>query len=534
MVRSMSPRDSALAGVCWLLAASACDSASAPSPGPATEAASDAGGAVEDASDPEPAPASSAGREPGPADSFDAGAVPADRLETDSAFAGGTRLRAVLAEASDGSTLFLHWWDTELAATCKFEPVDESDGGFRCLPAEVPMIYLGIDELFADAQCSRPLWRGDAPGPDGSRVVQRFDTRCSVARDYFRVGARFSQGTVYRKSDAGCTPEPAGAQHALHSLEPLPLQAFVAAELAAGAASGKVAPQQLVAQDGARAPQGFRDLAGDFDCWPRETTEGLRCVPASFGWGDRGVYADMRCSMPAAIAESCGNRRSALPYVLFTGVTEAVTKVHRGGARLSAVFEQVGAEGCSTGASESVAFAIGEPVALESLLPAVLSRVTQPSGLVQTMATVSSSRAEMDRGVSVARHDRLAASALGGYECTLARTPDGSIRCVPPTGFARTEYADPACTEPVWQAYWDHVSVSASFVAIDVPEAGRVGLPEIERVLTGATPYDGPVYARNGGPCTLVAGVPNARQPYRRFASEAPLHDLPALTIVVR
>jgi hypothetical protein len=445
-------------------------------------------------------------------------------------------LRAVLAEASDGTAVFLNWWDSELEVACKFERVDEPEAGWRCLPRSAPTIYEGADELFSDARCSQRLLLAGAIAQDGPRVVQRVDTNCWIASEYFRIGARFTGGTSYRKTDQDCIPETASAE--LYLLERMPAEGFVAASLVPGESPGPVAENHLFAGDGAREPHGFTDLAGGFDCWPRQTSEGMRCLPVDFGWGDRGgVYADARCSAAAALPdERCGGRRNTLPYVLFQGpsTTGGITAVHRGGARLTDLFVQVGAGGCTAANPETVAFAIEQAVELGSFLPASLLSARRSSGLVQKVAMVSGFAPGAADAVAVARFDQLASDALGGYDCTLARTSDGSVRCVPPIEVARTEYADAGCTQPVWGTEWDRMSVGGDRIEVDAPSAGRVVLPSVDRVLIGGTRYDGSVYAVRGAECTLVPGVPNARQPYHRFSGEARLDDLPALPIVVR
>ena len=83
---------------------------------------------------------------PGTAGPAPTGPEHADGVVTGAAFAGGTRLRAALAEASDGTAVFLHWWDSELDVACQFEPVDEPDASWRCLPRSAPTIYEGAEE----------------------------------------------------------------------------------------------------------------------------------------------------------------------------------------------------------------------------------------------------------------------------------------------------------------------------------------------------------------------------------------------------
>ena len=157
---------------------------------------------------------------PGTAGPAPAGPEHADGVVTGAAFAGGTRLRAVLAEASDGTAVFLQWWDTELDVACRFEQVNEPEASWRCLPLSAPTIYEG-SELFADSLCSQRILRRGAMPSEFPRVIQRMDMNCGIALEYFRIGAPFTGGTSYRKTEQDCVPETPSAEDAtpLYTLE---------------------------------------------------------------------------------------------------------------------------------------------------------------------------------------------------------------------------------------------------------------------------------------------------------------------------
>jgi predicted small lipoprotein YifL len=466
---------------------------------------------------------------------------PATDVVKGEAFAGGTRLRAVLAEASDGTALFLHWWDTQLEERCQFESVDEPEVKLRCLPRSVWSIYEGIEELFADARCSQRLMLYTAPPSGGPpKVVQLVDTRCWVGGDYFRVGARFTANVAYRKSKTGCLPEDV-APGAFYTLDPLSPKELVGARVVAGATLGQIAAGQLVAEDGSRAPQDFFVPGGDFECSPRQTSVGMRCLPTSFAWGGRGgPFADARCSQPAAVSEvACGGvGRSALPYVLFEapGASAVVGAIHRGGARLAEVFARDETGACAVSEVVVATFAIGQALALDDFLPAALAPITLPNGLVQTRAQVGGFAAGTADTLTVARFDKLATSALGGYECSLAVSADGVVRCVPDAEDNNyPQYGDARCTQQIWQTWSERISIQVGDpVKLATGTAGPLELPRVDRVLTGGVMHKAPVYARQGADCSVVPGVPNLRQEYRSFSGEARLSDLPALPIVVR
>jgi hypothetical protein len=63
-------------------------------------------------------------------------AAPGPDHTWDAPAAGGARLKAVVAEAADGTRHFFHWQDTRLDVPCTFQSVgaDEASGGLRCIP----------------------------------------------------------------------------------------------------------------------------------------------------------------------------------------------------------------------------------------------------------------------------------------------------------------------------------------------------------------------------------------------------------------
>lgn len=464
------------------------------------------------------------GGDKGNADAAPEAATP-DAGDPRGAFASGTRLKAVLAEASDGTSMFLRWWDSVLGVACAFEQVGDT---LRCMPqgSGLKLSYVGVDEVFLDAACTRPAHVGDPSfGCNGQALVKRIELACPARGGLYRVGARSQATSVYTVIDGACAPRAALPQGPIFDLQPISPEEFVAASLVAGVPLDGIALVELKAEDGAHGPWALRDAAGAFDCSPQATTLGTRCLPIDHGYSGRGVFADRRCTEEAAVAPNCNDARTSIPFVFDDGGA-GITAVRSGGMRLAQTFQRADATDCVTApAAITPAFAIGAPVPLDRFTAASWQTVASPAGLVQTVGQAG--------GVSLPRFDRLAASALGGYECTLASTPDGVSRCAPPVEQTGGEYADPECSVPVWGADWPTFSITKTPSAFRCTADG-MSLPQVDRVLTGGKPYQGPVYRRLDAGCSLTQGVPNARQPYQIGNTDVTLADLPALRVVVR
>ena len=109
------------------------------------------------------------------------------------------------------------------------------------------------------------------------------------------------------------------------------------------------------------------------------------------------------------------------------------------------------------------------------------------------------------------------------------------VRCVPPIGGHRPEYADAACTDEIWQAWGSVIAVAgdpALNAAVLETKHNYVYLPNVVRALSDGVRYHGPVYQRKGADCTLIPGIPHARAWYYRYGSEVPLAALVSMPIV--
>jgi len=129
---------------------------------------------------------------------------------------GDTRLILRTPASNDGDPLSQGtWFDTELNVDCTFSP---TDGGL-CTPVNVKTI-----SMFADANCSVPLSRGEDPAEGWHTLQTSVSEECT--RTQLGIG-RITQpyaGDVYLLSGGDCTvlptPDPYGP---FHTLEVLPL-----------------------------------------------------------------------------------------------------------------------------------------------------------------------------------------------------------------------------------------------------------------------------------------------------------------------
>lgn len=459
----------------------------------------------------------------------DHGEAPKPNLEPKgtqaASFVGGTRLKAVMAEAKDGTSVFLHWRDTALGLPCRYEAFDD---GMRCLPLEgVATIYgEALANDFADPQCTQRLI-AKARRSAKSDLVQLVGG-CWTTQTYFRVSAPYTETVTYQNTAAGCEARTRLGDADLLTLEPVGFDNFVLATVLAGAPSGDIAPTFLLGADGSRAPHGFRDVRG-VDCWPRQTEQGVRCMPLDFARSDRSdAYADAECSLIAAAPEKFCERRSSLPFVVSATFGDSINGVHRGGPRLSEAFRRTGSTDCHRAGEKAILFGVGEPVPLADFLPATLSQLTRESGLSQSVAQVN--------GLTLGLFTQPRATTFGGFDCTLAAGRDGIPRCMPPTGYTQQDFSEPTCTEPVWQTGWKLVSIG---VGGPLQESLRAGLHDVElelveRVLGGGVPYEGKVFSRRGSTCEVRTDVPTTKQPYMRFSTEVPLDKFTAFSIIER
>lgn len=124
----------------------------------------------------------------------------------------GTRLRAryTVEKSGDGAMrrTFAGWYDTARKEPCAARTA--TDGKLRCLPSAAPQLAPQIlgEPYYADSTCTTIVTVA-ALGTCGESLqyVGTPDVvtpACSYPRTLFKVGAKISAPTFYRKSSTGC------------------------------------------------------------------------------------------------------------------------------------------------------------------------------------------------------------------------------------------------------------------------------------------------------------------------------------------
>jgi|GEM_PF-6287334 len=444
---------------------------------------------------------------------------------------GGTRLKAMLAEASDGIAVLLGWWDSKLGTHCRFV---EAGNALRCMPIAGPTIIRSgmvdqsvLHEWFSDAACKEPA----VPRTDSTQEGQLgnfFDAGCWRVTGYFQLGQPLPAGTGFRKSGDSCTPISDELSPTLLRVAPAVLEEFVEGTPVVDTTHGGiVATVSLRGEDGSQQPFGLRDTVGGFDCVPSETIDGVRCTPINTARGDRGLYQDNACSMGAAVSPLTCTPHREIPFVSFHG-TQKIAAIHRGGAALSQGFRKEGNRCVAVDAPNNI-FSVGVQMPLTVFAAAEITEKRGRSQLTQTIWRAGNA--------VLPRFDSVTSAKNFAFPCALATTDDDVIRCAPPLQVgARPGFADPACRDPVWQTMVPIFSIEARGERVPIEGAPvAISIPRVLRVLSGGAPYMGPVYGKSANSeCVLLPSVPNPKQPYRRGMTDIPPKDLIAMPFVVR
>jgi len=470
----------------------------------------------------------------GVACSSDNSPAPADtQAATAKAPRGGTRLKAMLAESAEGIAVALGWWDSKLATHCSFEETAE---GFRCMPVgEVlytpPPVDTRLQYWFLDSDCKEQALPGSDSTKEGT-LGRIYDLKCRGITGYFRVGPSLALGTGYVKSGDTCVPVSAEMPPKLHSTLPANLEEFVKATPVVDDTQSAIASVTLQGDDGSQQPFGLRDTIGGFDCAPTGTLEGLRCTPTNIAsWQANQLYEDAACGQAVAVAMvvAMGGSECVRPPKEFRFVESrgfhGIMAIHEIGEPLSRVYELK--EGmCVVSDVAANVFSFGPQLPLTRFASAEVT-VEAKGPLGQTVRKAGTARMpEFDYVTSL----------KSGATCNLATTDDDVVRCAPEAWLQMVpEFADSACSKPVWYTGWPELSIEAPKRMAVKGAPGALLLPRVVRVLTGGEPYMGPVFSkRSNSTCEIVPNVPNSRQPYRIGMTEVSPRSLTAMPFVLR
>lgn len=419
---------------------------------------------------------------------------------------GGTRLKALFAEASSGTRQFVSWYDTVLETRCTFVKEDE----WRCLPEVLESVPLYTDdpqfqdrELFLDEQCTQ---RGahienDYHLPTGC-AAPRFvytDTaldQCRDKRTHYRVLSELLHPEfVYYHADTGqcirtLPSGTLGARRGTVAIATEPFTDFVTGTLVAAPVgeTGPVVPVFMTTADGAQAFHTFRDTEGSFDCDLKPTPAGTRCVPRSEVEHFLDVFGDSACKVPVGIEKGC-LAEDFTPFIRYNedqaGTEQTVTHIYHGGSQLSSYYYRLSNNGCSSLEARPIdTFAIGDEIPSTEFSPGEALNERDELGLIEQIDEVD--------GWSVRRNSPLIHEGFDESACAWSPVGNDRVQCVPePRG--RNFFADEQCTRPVeykgerYIAAPDATSCSAQanvYVRDEAPYAGLVYTRSLDNVCT--------------------------------------------------
>lgn len=142
----------------------------------------------------------------------------------------GSRIKAKILTAEDGTKTPLGFRDTARNEDCSFQMVD---GRFRCLPSGASV----RDDWFSDSTCKKRLAM-TSKGCDAPTVALAQTTYCAPtgyqSTSVYALGPRYTGASVYTTSGGSCTAQPATSYTAnwdLYQLgDEIALDQFVAAD----------------------------------------------------------------------------------------------------------------------------------------------------------------------------------------------------------------------------------------------------------------------------------------------------------------
>ncbi|MDX2022528.1 MAG: hypothetical protein SF187_19990 [Deltaproteobacteria bacterium] len=443
---------------------------------------------------------------------------------------GGARLKAMLAQSAEGISVSLGWYDSKLNTLCKFV---ETDNGIRCMPlggasalfTEAPA-GASVPQWFTDATCQEQALPSTPATQEGALGII-FDLHCSRTTGYFRVGPAIPLGSGFVKPGETCVAASQEMLPQLRKVLPANLEDFVKATPMVDPAQTGIADVILRGEDGSQQPYGLRDTTGGFDCSPAETREGLRCIPTMRAERATNLFADPACGQEVARVGAiegpeCLQNLGDFRYIESRGF-EGVIAMHEIGQPLVQTYEKQG-DTCVASDVAAGAFSFGTELPLARF--ASVEVVDETKGrLTQKVWKAGSARIEDDR----------VTSASSGAPCMLATTSDDVVRCVP-YGWSGVDlqFADAACTNPVWLTYGPQLSIATPERMAVKGAPGGFLLPRVLRVLDGGELYSGPVFAKRLNSCDFVPNVPNSRQPYKIGMKDVSPKTFPAMPFMLR
>jgi len=366
-----------------------------------------------------------------------------------------TRLVPWQLEAEGTEPLVLGTYDTQEQAYCHFET--DSEGELRCLPPQLPPAVLPPAYLFADPECTQPLYEIDAGVLADADAQTRFtlplpSQGCMPERHVVATVKQLAAGTAYVSEGNGTCSEtvdfsPPAKIVVDKVVDP---QRYVRGTLLDGPLlNSRTRLVRVQGEDGSLVDDHLVDQHWSTPC----TLTDSYCVP--FHVEEHSYYfTDPLCTMPVWRVPACAPETFILGSDKIGGDAYALGEPYAG-------IVSNGGHGCHPGVSP-VDLSLGDRYFFRGAqLPqgeAVGPVDWQPGGTGRLQRRMLGGA---PKPVPVA--DYLAAGpryhdATTGADCDPVWTPEGLVRCVAtdvlrdPT-FGAYLFVDPQCTTPAFFCY---------------------------------------------------------------------------------
>lgn len=440
-------------------------------------------------------------------------------------YGAGTRLVPVVERTSDGVSQLVHWYDTELGIDCELER--DSAGTVRCLPIDVPGVFVG----FAEEDCTSPVvgafacasvpthLRGAIPGAAGCSEGTR-------QQAYLR-GAPVGSGPVGDLGIGGsCSSTSTFPER--YALTPIDDEEFVAATVVVET-RGSVTVRAFVAEDGAFERHGLVDPRTGTACIASVADiDGQPAIGCSMPFTSPYGFSDDTCTTTVAVYPDDGTCEPAAIKVL-AGVEEW------------RVLGEPWAGPIYDLASDSTCEAIPAPLfdpwsyhAIGEAIPAVDSPlyarvVAEDEGRLRRIALAGDGETLVLPGIR-GYDDARWFDTLLEQECGPAADDQGALRCFPRplVRSSRLEYwGDETCSEiPLF----DTVETDTPFSRITRMEYDECGNVSVESLQNVVGTWDGPVYGPSDDDACVLQEIDEWVGIYQ-LGNYAQLDDAPILEL---
>ncbi len=436
----------------------------------------------------------------------DGGAVDAAPAAPLPDFASGTRLRAMVYQATGGAKQWHGWYDNQLKSVCTFAGAE--DGATRCLPTGEYTSY------YADAECKTPVYHHNGTCAKPAFVWVSGDT-CGNTRPIYDLGAAITPAALYYRPGLTCSPTEIPGNGTLHALTKRPASDFVpATQVNDARGNGGLAMTFLKAADGAIQPVEMFDNVRQTQCRPgiyatAANSFADRCVPSAQAIASAGTafFSDATCATLLAHTNTCLENKVKVEVLVTLDYSDVcapkyVYSYAELGAKWSGQVHQGSPAQCSvTNITAFTQFQIGAAITPASLPQ--LTTVDVGTGRIKARYFKSSSDERLIFSTFV--------DSDSGQACRPLLTSDG-LRCVDSRSSDYSSYSDDQCQKQVVYVGKPAMGCTAKPPAITTASISPVDVcqPNHHRVFSvGAAIGSQSVYTLNQGVCDVTGTDPN-------------------------